>query len=552
MKLNMPKIQISHNVKIEDSLSISEAAFAMKVSEATIRNWIKTEYLSLNSDNCISHSSLDRFRSEILGVEKLTGRANKSHLDIHNHSDLVLRIEEMINSHLHHGDHMSKSYEDSLSDSYKNQEGIYYTPLDVCDEFFENVPENISQLTFLDPCCGTGNFLLAAIKAGFSPQNVYGFDVDNAALSIARERIKEATGYDSTCLFQADFINLPDTVKKLVPAIDVIFTNPPWGKKFDKKEKEAICQKYSCPKSLDSSGIFTLECRNFISENGIYGMLLPESFFNVAAFEFVRRKLFEDKIVCISDHGKVFVGLITKAVSFVARREIAPPRNNIKFQNSTGIDHRDQNSFSRNPRGIINYNASDSDAEVIDYIFSLPHLKLAGRAQWALGVVTGNNKLHIRDTPEDGFVPIYKGSDIGVNSLKQPSNWVSADMSKFQQVAPEKMYKCPNKIIYKFISSKIVCCHDNTGSFILNSANLFIPNDDFPINPRLLSEYLSSKFVNWIFEKLFYTHKILRSDLEEIPIFSQFIVNSSSFDEDKLLESISIGKDKNGSYRVKK
>ncbi|MCB1658804.1 MAG: hypothetical protein KDI39_11315, partial [Pseudomonadales bacterium] len=70
---------------IQDSLSIEECAKSLAVSEATIRNWIKTGYLKLLSKGQVSQASLMQFNRDILGKEKLHQRANKSQKDSHNH-----------------------------------------------------------------------------------------------------------------------------------------------------------------------------------------------------------------------------------------------------------------------------------------------------------------------------------------------------------------------------------------------------------------------------------------------------------------------------------
>ena len=105
--------------------------------------------------------------------------------------------------------------------------------------------------TFLDPCCGSGNFIIEAIKKGFAPENVYGFDTDENAVAITKKRIKELCGYESDNIFCEDFLRLqpiansqqqPLSISQIfrfsdsqVFKFDYIFTNPPWGKKSTRK-----------------------------------------------------------------------------------------------------------------------------------------------------------------------------------------------------------------------------------------------------------------------------------------------------------------------------
>ena len=87
---------------------------------------------------------------------------------------------------------------------------------------------------------------------------------------------------------------------------------------------------------------------------------------------------------------------------------------------------------------------------------------------------------------------------------------------------------------------------------MLNSANILVPHKDFPIATKMLAELLNSDFMNWVFAKLFNTHKILRSDLESLPIHSRLLANMPDFDEASYLEKLDIEKHENGAYRIKK
>lgn len=533
-----------------DSLTISEAAVAMKVSDASIRNWIKTGYLQLVDKKRISRASFDAFRDNVVGSDKLTARANKSRFDRHDHAELTSLIGEMMSNPEHTGDSISTYYEGALSQSYRNAEGIYYTPPNICDSFFLHLPKDRSEIVFLDPCCGSGNFLLAALRAGLRPNNVFGCDVDETAVAIARRRIEDVTGRRCDTVFHGDFLQNPEDLAA-IPSPNVVFTNPPWGKKLPAVEREQLASAHSCSKSLDTSGVFLLACKKMLAPEGCYGMVMPEAFYNVSSFEVARRALLEDQLVSVFDHGKAFAGLLSGAVSFVAFKKAPNSALAVKCGSSTGQTERDQSSFLRNPSAILNYAAAADEAALIEYIYGLPHTTLAGRAKWALGVVTGNNKRHLSPSPRDGFVPVYRGADIERGALREPTSFISEDFSGFQQVAPREMYEAPEKLIYRFISSRLVFYHDTHQSMILNSANLVIPHETFPVSMRILADYLNSDFINWLYCKVFATHKVLRSDLERLPILTEYLAGLQDFDEAKLLMHIGIERTYGGSYRIK-
>ena len=65
--------------------------------------------------------------------------------------------------------------------------GQFFTPPELTVKMLEKL--NNFEGTILDPCCGAGNLLAAAIKVGFDPKNVYGIEIDSDILSIAQSRL---------------------------------------------------------------------------------------------------------------------------------------------------------------------------------------------------------------------------------------------------------------------------------------------------------------------------------------------------------------------------
>ncbi len=112
--------------------------------------------------------------------------------------------------------------------------------------------------------------------------------------------------------------------------------------------------------------------------------------------------------------------------------------------------------------------------------------------------------------------PIYKGSNVLPYRLSEPNSYIEYKPELFQQVAPEYKYRTPEKLIYKFISNKLVFAYDKNKSLTLNSANVLLPTlANYPI--KLLLGLLNSKLYHFIYSKKFNTHKVLRGDLEKLP-----------------------------------
>ncbi|HPO48992.1 MAG TPA: TaqI-like C-terminal specificity domain-containing protein, partial [Spirochaetota bacterium] len=536
------KLPILNNVK-HNGITISEASKKVGVSEATVRNWIKTKYLVLLSDGLICKDSFNYFMNNIVGTEKLNSRANKSRKDGHNHSDLSDKFLEKLNDGNVNLESLGKEYENLLSDSYKNKEGVYYTPQKIVKDLLKDfISIDKSNLTFCDPSCGSGNFIIEALNIGFKPENVYGFDIDPIAVEIAKKRIEEKTGYKTENIINADFLDYSSSLNS--KKYDFIFTNPPWGKKIDKDKKDFYGRIFKAEKCLDTSSLFFFASIKNLNPYGIIGFLLPEAFFNISIFENARKKSLSMQILRLVDYGRVFKKLVTKAQAIVLKNDksneyfISCDYDNNKYL-------RTDVSFLKMPKSIFNFYCSDRESKLIDKIFSFPFITLKNNAKWGMGIVTGNNSKYFVNSISKDYTAVYRGSDITKNGLKETSLFIPKDLSLYQQASPKELYEAKEKIIYKFISSGLCFYNDAKQSYVLNSANMIILNDDFPITPEQLTSLLNSDIMNWIFKKIFNTHKILRSDLETLPIFYEYFKNNSRFDEETYLEYLEIKKNQN-------
>jgi site-specific DNA-methyltransferase (adenine-specific) len=542
----MHRIQVNLFAEIELlDITIEQAAEQLNVSSATIRNWVKTGYLVSLRKGKVTQESLEYFQQNVAGTEKLNARANKS---LKTESGHTVDFSTIFTQG--EGEQMGIDYENKLTESHRNKEGIYYTPSWVVQDMFKHI--NLTkESTFLDPCCGSGNFLIEAIKQGVPVENVYGFDTDENAVSISIARIKQEFGYVSENIIAGDFLDLATNLWKSGKYFDVISTNPPWGKKLDVNQKTKFAKVYNCGKSVDTSSLFLNASLLLLRKDGLLGFLLQDAFFNIAVYEDARSQLLKYQIISLIDYAKPFQGLLTKAQAVIVKKTMPLADSTIHCVKYNVSEHkRAAKSFINNPKQIFNFNTNEADAATIEAVFNQKHITLAGKAKWALGIVTGNNQKYCSDLQQEGFVPVYKGADITKTGLSKPTTFIHSDFSCFQQVAPIKMYSAKEKLIYKFISSNL-CFHlDTSQAFILNSANLLIP-ENIGISAKQLTDLLNSDILNWLFQELFQTHKVLRSDLEMLPIHTGYFESFDTFSEQNYLDYLNIIKIEDGTYRIK-
>ena len=126
-------------------------------------------------------------------------------------------------------------YQSLLNENRKAELGSYYTPKKIVDMI---VPASIDKNSkILDPCCGTGQFLIAAAKVISNPLHIYGTDIDEAAVYIASINLLllfQDIDF-SPNIFICNFLD-SDQLKTVVgdKLFDYILTNPPWGAKQKK------------------------------------------------------------------------------------------------------------------------------------------------------------------------------------------------------------------------------------------------------------------------------------------------------------------------------
>ena len=492
-----------------------EVAEQFHVAPVTVFNWVKEGLLCLDEEHRITEESLRQFENKYAGKTKLQARANKQHKDGHNDDEVVDAILQAL-AEEPFDDALGERYEAMLSESFKNKEGVFYTPMHIVEDMMEGVEVNEDTL-FLDPCCGSGNFLVNAVKRGVSPKNLYGFDTDHNAVLIAKRRIKELTGYEAEHVICADFLQL---CPSLHIRFDLVFTNPPWGKKLPKAQRMDYAQRYQAGYSTDTCSLFLFSVLSVLKPGGHAGLLLPDSFFKIAVFEDARKAVLQQNLCKIKDYGNPFNNLYSAVSLIVCHREMK--NNNLVVCNTGQLEFfRAQQSFRNMPRHNLNYWTKPEEMVLVEELLRQPCLYLKGHATWGLGIVTGNNSKMCRRSRRPGLKPVYRGKDICPGKLKAAKLFVNpADFSRYQQMASLTLLHAPEKLIYKFISNRLVFYCDTQQRYILNSANMLVLDEDFPLTAKQLAEIMNSQLTNWLFKQLFHTHKVLRGDLEVLPLIT--------------------------------
>ena len=142
---------------------------------------------------------------------------------------------------------------------------------------------------------------------------------------------------------------------------------------------------------------------------------------------------------------------------------------------------------------------------------------LKDNSLFALGIVTGNNDTHITFKKNDLNEIVLKGQDIVKYCFSHSNNYLVFEGNSFQQVAPVHMYRAPEKLLYRFISKKLIFAYDDKQTLSLNSCNILIPKIE-GLAIKYILAILNSSVAQYIYSKYFGALKVLREHIEFLPI----------------------------------
>jgi type I restriction-modification system DNA methylase subunit len=412
----------------------------------------------------------------------------------------------------------------------KNKNGSYFTPETLVDDILSSLgirPNENPDKTLLDPACGTGKFLLRAATKGFSnPTQLYGIELDELAWRIARINLLLAFPEHDFVpnIFHGDALLgiatgvLFSPQNELLEKFDYVVTNPPWGAKNKKHGKDFKIH-FTEINSGESFSHFTLKCLRFAKTGGQVALILPESILNVAAHKDIRKIILEQsKIKNIRILGRCFSGVFTNAISLHLEKNKPAAADFISVKNEQKQETQiKRERFLNNRDNIFDILVHSADADIIDFLYAQPHCTLQNNADWALGIVTGDNAKFLTEEKNNGAEPIYRGCEIAPFRKATHKYFIHFTPERFQQTAPEWKYRTREKIIYKFISNRLTFAYDTDATLTLNSANILIPRIA-NLSLKVVLAFLNSSIAQFVHSKRFNTFKILRKNLEELPI----------------------------------
>ncbi|MBE7713216.1 MAG: hypothetical protein E7Z87_05685 [Cyanobacteria bacterium SIG26] len=417
-------------------------------------------------------------------------------------------------------------YQSLMLEGSKNIKGSYYTPYKIVKKSTHNIKCTDK---FLDPCCGTGSFLLAVCEKITDPNNIFGCDLDKTACFIAKINliIQFKNKKFRPNIFNCDFL----LDKPFDITFDIIATNPPWGA-ITKQEYKNL---FSQIKSDEIFSYFIVQSTTLVKKEGQLTFILPESILNVKTHQDIRKFILDNLSVNeIVLHNRAFSGVLTNVVTLNLKKQSAQ-NNQIKIS-ANKIMTLSQKYYEKNPYNKFSI-MDNKDVEIIEKIYSVPHITLKDNSKWGLGIVTGNNEKHISKISQNMLNPkkIYSGKNIKKNEIIDSDLFIDYQRDNFQQVAPDCIYNAKEKLVYKFISKKLIFAYDDKQRLFLNSANVLIPKiSNYSV--KNVMTFLNSTVFQYIYTKRFNELKILKNNLMELPFPKLSAQELEDLTDDKIFQ----------------
>ena len=404
-------------------------------------------------------------------------------------------------------------YQSLITEGERNLTGQYYTNKKVVEYMLGDKCLEEGE-TFLDPCCGSGAFLLSVQTT--TPENLYGFDINPIAVMIAGTNllVKYSNQDFYPNVYCIDFLkkDIFDTSRKDIPfRFDNIYTNPPWG-----ADKEGVYTKnFPEIKSKERSSMVIVEAVKRLKKNGNFYFLLPSSLLKIKTHNDIRKFILSNSSIKRIDlYSERFDGVFTDYFSIKLSINQTDSQSYIV---STGKETRNIELSNTDAKSgvIVLERLTHIDDSIIKKMESKKHDDLT-HSQWALGIVTGDNKNKVKKDMADGLEPVYTGKQVSPFKLQEEYSFIQFAPESFQQCAKEEYFRAPEKLIYRFIAKYPIVAYDDKQCLCLNSANILIPKLD-GISIKSVAALLNSSLYHYYYTIKFSDIKVLKGNLQELP-----------------------------------
>lgn len=364
-------------------------------------------------------------------------------------------------------------------DSRKRKEqGIYYTPRFIVDYIVENAlgpvlaecrdVTDLQKIKVLDPACGSGSFLIGAleliykryealhtnmnsaherqyVKLQILTNNLYGVDLDEQAVEIARLNLLVAALEDRTKMPDLDNIRVGNSLvsgtdeelkrrfgkdwqdkkpfnwQQEYPEVfkqggfDVIIGNPPYIKEFvNKSAFDGLHESPYYQGKMDLWTMFACVAIDLLKENGVMSFIAPNNWVTNAGASILRDKILtEGELRQFIDFGdyKVFDQAGIQTMIYIFQKKKPQPSYKVEYmriadkslaEEKLAVDiSKGRQKIEIEPAKLIGKNISFSGAEsasIFDKLEAKGNFQLTDK-EVGQGIVAAPDKYFLENNP---------------------------------------------------------------------------------------------------------------------------------------------------------
>ncbi|HEY9854408.1 MAG TPA: N-6 DNA methylase [Stenomitos sp.] len=252
------------------------------------------------------------------------------------------------------GELLGALFETHLNPVQRKKHGAFYTPRPIVDYLLDaTLPEKHLPLSkgfrVLDPSCGAGNFLSAALEALFErvwtaqtgsegrylrlkrvmEHHLYGLDLNPWAIRLAQIRlnfVQLKLVPELKRPLKAHLLGrntLQDHDARLEAGFDVIVGNPPYGAEISEQDKRFFQRHYRLGNGRqETTALFIERSAKLLKPKGRMGLVVPHGITRTGAYAECRRLLVEDlRLTALLDLGSAFPGVNLETMAFVVEHD---------------------------------------------------------------------------------------------------------------------------------------------------------------------------------------------------------------------------------------